>query len=34
MRLALAHDSIDAELRGFLDEKLGDVADFMRNQPG
>ena len=33
MRLALAHDSIDTALRAFLDEKLGDVADFMRNQP-
>ena len=33
MRLALAHASIDAELRVFLDEKLGDVADFMRNRP-
>ena len=32
MRLALNHASIDAELRTFLDEKLGDVADFMRNQ--
>jgi hemoglobin len=32
MRLALNHDTIDAELRGFLDQKLGDVADFMRNQ--
>jgi len=32
MRHALAHDSIDAALRAFLDEKLGDVADFMRNQ--
>jgi hemoglobin len=32
MRLALHHDSIDAELRTFLEEKLGDVADFMRNQ--
>ena len=34
MRIALAHPSIDDGLRGFLDEKLGDVADFMRNQPG
>lgn len=32
MRQALAHDSIDAGMRAFLDEKLGDVADFMRNQ--
>ena len=32
MRLALNHDTIDADLRRFLDEKLGDVADFMRNQ--
>jgi hemoglobin len=34
MRRALDHDSIDADLRAFLDEKLGDVADFMRNVPG
>ena len=33
MRLALNHENIDADLRAFLDEKLGDVADFMRNQP-
>ena len=33
MRHALLHDSVDATLRAFLDEKLGDVADFMRNQP-
>lgn len=32
MRHALAHDSIDDALRAFLDEKLGDVADFMRNR--
>ena len=32
MRQALLHDSIDSTLRAFLDEKLGDVADFMRNQ--
>ena len=34
MRTALAHDSIDQSLRVFLEEKLGDVADFLRNQPG
>lgn len=33
MRRALAHDSIDASMRAFLEEKLGDVADFLRNQP-
>lgn len=33
MRLALEHPDIDATLRAFLDEKLGEVADFMRNQP-
>jgi hemoglobin len=33
MRLALAHPSIDPSLRGFLDEKLSDVADFLRNRP-
>ena len=32
MRLALNHENIDADLRAFLEEKLGDVADFMRNQ--
>jgi hemoglobin len=32
MRQALAHDSIDPGLRSFLEEKLGDVADFMRNR--
>jgi hemoglobin len=32
MRQALAHDSIDPTLRAFLDEQLGEVADFMRNQ--
>jgi hemoglobin len=34
MRQALDHESIDADLRAFLNEKLGDVADFMRNQAG
>ena len=34
MRVALADPSIDAELRAFLDEKLNDLADFLRNQPG
>ncbi len=34
MRIALADDSIDADLCNFLDEKLGEVADFLRNQPG
>jgi len=33
MRLALRHDSIAPDLASFLDEKLGEVADFMRNQP-
>lgn len=33
MRHALAHDSIDATLRAYLDEKLSEVADFLRNQP-
>lgn len=32
MRLALQHPDIDATLRAFLDEKLGEVADFMRNR--
>ena len=34
MRIALVHDSIGESLRAFLDEKLADVADFLRNQPG
>jgi hemoglobin len=33
MRVALADPSIDPELRGFLDDKLADLADFLRNQP-
>jgi len=32
MRHALAHDSIAPDLRAFLEQKLGEVADFMRNQ--
>ena len=34
MRTALEHESIAAEMRSFLAEKLGDVADFLRNRPG
>ncbi len=34
MRRALEHDSLDAEMREFLHEKLGNVADFLRNVPG
>jgi hemoglobin len=34
MRLALAEPSIEPSLRDFLDEKLGDLATFMLNQPG
>lgn len=34
MRRALADDSIDQPMRLFLSEKLGDVADFLRNEPG
>lgn len=33
MRLALAHPDIDPELRAYLEEKLGDVATMLRNQP-
>jgi len=33
MRLALAHDSIAPGVRSFLDAKLSEVADFLRNQP-
>jgi hemoglobin len=34
MRLALAHESLDAPMRQFLEEKLAAVADFLRNEPG
>lgn len=33
MRQALNDPSIDAPLRAYLDEKLGEVASFLRNQP-
>jgi hemoglobin len=33
MRLALADMSINTAVRGFLDEKLGEVASFLQNQP-
>jgi hemoglobin len=33
MRLALGDASIQADVRAFLDQKLGEVADFLRNQP-
>ena len=33
MRQALNHPSIDAPLRAYLDEKLSEVASFLRNQP-
>ena len=32
MRAALADDSVPAGSRDFLDEKLSDLADFLRNQ--
>ena len=34
MRVALEHPSIGAESRAFLEQKLGELADFLRNQPG
>jgi hemoglobin len=34
MRIALAHESVNEGMRRFLDEKLGDVANFLRNEPG
>jgi hemoglobin len=34
MRIALAHESVNVEMRQFLDEKLADVANFLRNEPG
>jgi hemoglobin len=33
MRLALAHPSVDPDLRSFLDEKLTDVGSFLVNRP-
>jgi hemoglobin len=33
MRAALSDASISAESRSFLDEKLSELADFLRNQP-
>jgi hemoglobin len=33
MSVALAHPSITPEVRAFLDQKLGELADFLRNQP-
>lgn len=33
MRLALEHPSLQPEVRSFLDQKLSDLADFLRNQP-
>lgn len=33
MRLALAHESVEPGMRRFLDEKLSELADFLRNQP-
>jgi len=32
MRVALAHPAVSAEARDFLDQKLSDLADFLRNQ--
>lgn len=34
MRIALADASVPEEMRRFLDEKLGDVATFLLNEPG
>jgi hemoglobin len=32
MRQALSDTNVNAESRAFLDQKLGDLADFLRNQ--
>lgn len=32
MRTALAHPSITPDMRAFLDQKLGELADFLRNR--
>ena len=34
MRTAMDETHVPAELRAFLDSRLADVADFMRNRPG
>jgi len=34
MRIALAHPSIDADSRAFLDQKLSELGEFLRNQAG
>ncbi len=34
MRVALAEPSVPADMREFLNEKLADLADFLRNHPG
>lgn len=34
MRSALTERGVDAELRTFLEPRLADLADFMRNKPG
>jgi len=33
MRLALAHDSLEPDVRRFVEQKLSEVADFLRNRP-
>lgn len=34
MRRALDEEGVAEPLRGFLDQRLAEVADFMRNRPG
>jgi hemoglobin len=34
MRQALAEEAVDPALRGFLDEKFSELANFLRNQAG
>lgn len=33
MKVALAHPSVSPDMRAFLDQKLSELADFLRNQP-
>lgn len=34
MQAALDHCEVQGELRGFLDQRFAEVADFLRNRPG
>jgi hypothetical protein len=34
MRTALDRSAVDGDVRAFLEEKLADLAQFLRNRPG